>query len=355
MIIDPHQRFIRRTGLVLLLVSALGTLFVAFLHTRQAAPQMLDLVMSTSLGLSLSFLLVWLLLRPGSFTKVIWASFLIALVGIAVPAWVDTLRAWHTPGTTLVDTLPPITSALLPIVLAMIVFLRPRQVLVAASLAWLVVASPILFYLFTHPLELHSARGMDMVITLGPVMLILLVYIPFHRGLEQWMLSLQAERAKMQALAERDGLTGLYNRRASEQLLTNLVAAPDTSDALILFDIDHFKTINDTHGHPAGDEVLRQIARRCEALLRRDDVFARWGGEEFLLLVRGARGEGIVQIADTMRMAIAATPIEPAGTVTASFGVALFRPLDTLATWLQRSDEALYAAKAAGRNRVVAR
>ena len=352
MIIDPRQRFIRRTGLFLLLISALGSAFVAWLHTRQAAPQVLDQVMSIGLASALSVLFFWMLLRPDSFLQVIWAAFLIALFAIAVPAWVYPVRAMQTPGAALIDSLPPITSTLLPLILTMIVFVR--QVLIAATIAWIIVASPILVYLFTHPAELHSARGMDIVITLGPVMMLVLVYIPFHRGLEQWVSTLQADRAKMQALAERDGLTGLYNRRASEHLLANLVAAPDTNDALILFDIDHFKNVNDSHGHPAGDEVLRQIARRCEALLRRDDVFARWGGEEFLLLVRGARGEGIVQIADMMRTAISSTPIDPAGTVTASFGVALFRPLDSLATWLQRADEALYAAKAAGRNCVVA-
>jgi diguanylate cyclase (GGDEF)-like protein len=205
-----------------------------------------------------------------------------------------------------------------------------------------------------NPDQMRTARGMDMVVTLGPVMLLLLIYIPFHRGIERRVDSLQSERKKLQALAERDGLTGLYNRRASEHLLANLLAAPDTNDALILFDIDHFKRINDTYGHPAGDEVLRQIARRCEALLRRDDVFARWGGEEFLLLVRGARAEGIVQLADAMRAAIAATPIDPAGTVTASFGVALFRAQDTLASWIKRADDSLYTAKNAGRNQVIA-
>ncbi|HTD28260.1 MAG TPA: hypothetical protein VK660_02620, partial [Xanthomonadaceae bacterium] len=73
MIIDPHQRFIRRTGLFLLLLSALGAAFVAWLHSRQAAPQTLDLVMSNGLALALSILFVWLLLRPASFTPVIWA------------------------------------------------------------------------------------------------------------------------------------------------------------------------------------------------------------------------------------------------------------------------------------------
>ena len=355
MIIDPHQRFIRRTGLFLLLAGALGSGIALVLHRMQAHPQTMDLVLSTSLCafLTVLFMIAWL--KPSTFYPVLWTSFIGGLVMIALPAWIYPYIALTHSGVTLVQILPPMSAGLMPLILTMVVFLRPKQVLVTASIAWVLVAGPILAYLFAHPEELHTARGMDLVVLLGPIMLIVLIYIPFHQGLEQFVTNLQSERAKMQSLAERDGLTGLYNRRASEHLLTNLVAAPDTNDALILFDIDHFKRVNDTFGHPAGDEVLRQVARRCEALVRRDDVFARWGGEEFLLLVRGARGDRIVQIADAMRMAISATPIDPVGTVTASFGVALFRPMDTLATWLQRSDEALYAAKAEGRNRVVAR
>ncbi len=262
MIIDPRQRFIRRAGLFLLLISALGAAFIAWLHTRQAAPQMLDLVISIGLALSLSSLFVWLLLRPDSMTQVIQTGLMLDLVGLAAPAWVCPIRAMQTPGTTLIDSLPPMSAMLLPLILSMIVFMRPRVALIAAFVAWVLVAGPALPYLCTHPAELHSPRGMDLVVTLGPVMMLILVYIPFHRGIERWVSTLQLERAKMQALAERDGLTGLYNRRASEHLLMNLVAAPDTNDELILFDIDHFKNINDTCGHPVGDEVLRQIARR---------------------------------------------------------------------------------------------
>jgi diguanylate cyclase (GGDEF)-like protein len=186
------------------------------------------------------------------------------------------------------------------------------------------------------------------------VALVFMVYIPFQRGIQRWVGLLQAERARAQALAERDGLTGLYNRRAGENLLANLVSSPERSDALVLFDIDHFKRINDTHGHQAGDEVLRQVARRCEGLLRGDDVFARWGGEEFLVLVRGTREDGGINAAEHLRLAVCSEPIDPAGTVSASFGVARFRPGDTLVTWIARADSALYAAKSAGRNRVVA-
>ena len=96
------------------------------------------------------------------------------------------------------------------------------------------------------------------------------------RELSELSAKLTTANAALEELSQRDGLTGLYNRRAGENLLAKLVASPERSDALVLFDIDHFKRINDTHGHPVGDEVLRQVARRCEGLLRKEDVFARW-------------------------------------------------------------------------------
>ncbi len=155
------------------------------------------------------------------------------------------------------------------------------------------------------------------------------------------------------ALAERDGLTGLYNRRAGEALLANLLAEPDRHDALVLFDIDHFKRINDQHGHAVGDAVLREIARRCRGVLRNQDVFARWGGEEFLVLVRGAAEDSLAAATEALRVAIASTLMETVGHVTASFGAARFRARDSVASWLQRADAALYRAKHEGRDRVV--
>lgn len=355
MIIDPHQAFIRRTLVLLLIATALGAALAATLHARQAQPQALDLAISIGLASVMSLLALLLRARPAAFESIVWAAFTAALLALALPAWIYPARALDTPGGSLVATLPPVSAGLLPLVLTMIVFMRPGHAFRAALLAWLIVATPILAYLLAHPDELRSPRGMDLAMTLGPAMLLLLIYIPFHRTVEQRFAQMRVERSRLQALAERDGLTGLYNRRASEQLLVNLVAAPDPSDGLILFDIDHFKRVNDGHGHPAGDEVLRQVARRCEATLRADDVLARWGGEEFLLLVRRARGDGIARIAESLRAAISAAPIDPVGTVTASFGVTLYRANDSLETWLQRADEALYEAKRSGRDRVVAK
>ncbi len=351
---DPHQAFFHRTMLLLLGCTGLGAALAAFLHTRQTHPEAMDLGISTGMAVVMAGLAIVLWLRPSSLEKVVWAGFAAALLALALPAWIYPSRAMDTGGS-LVDTLPPISAGLLPLILTMIVFMRPRHAFRAALAAWVVVATPILGYLFSHPVELRSPRGMDIVMTLGPVMALLVIYIPFHRNIERRHAAMRAERARLQALAERDGLTGLYNRRASESLLANLVSTPDPADGLILFDIDHFKRVNDTHGHPAGDEVLRQVARRCEAMLRRDDVLARWGGEEFLLLARRAGMEGSARLAETLRAAISGDTIDPIGTVTASFGVALFREGDTLMSWVQRADEALYEAKKDGRNRVVAK
>jgi diguanylate cyclase len=354
-VFDPNERFIRRTVLFLLFAGVLGGVMATTLHLMQPQPHLVDLIVPPVMTVVLLGLLIHLYRSPSSFMPVIWTGFFVGLLGIAIPAWIYTITAWRNPGLTLVGTLPPITSLLLPLLMGMIVFLRPRQMLTAACVAWLLVAAPILIYLAFHHQELWSPRGLDMVITLGPVMLMVVIFIPFQRGVEKWVIRLKRERAQAQALAERDALTGLYNRRAGESFLANLLAAPDPSDALILFDIDRFKTINDTHGHPVGDAVLREVAARCAALLRKSDVFARWGGEEFLILVRGSGEAGAKRVADDLRKAISAEPIETVGKVTASFGVSRFQNDDTLASWLKRADEGLYEAKETGRDRVVGR
>jgi diguanylate cyclase (GGDEF)-like protein len=192
-----------------------------------------------------------------------------------------------------------------------------------------------------------------MAIALGPVMGMVLLLIPFHRGVEHKITSLQSERSQLQILSERDSLTQLYNRRAAENCLADFVAEANPSNGIVLFDIDRFKSINDRFGHGVGDIVLRQVAQRCAALVRKDDLLARWGGEEFLILIRGADDRNLYAIAEDLRYAIASEPIEPVGTVTASFGVTQIHATDSVDSLLKRADEAMYEAKEAGRNRVV--
>jgi diguanylate cyclase (GGDEF)-like protein len=166
---------------------------------------------------------------------------------------------------------------------------------------------------------------------------------------------------QLQRLAETDGLTGILNRGALEKRAASMLAARTTWQPLplILLDIDYFKRINDRYGHIAGDEVLKETARRLQAALRPTDIVARFGGEEFaVLLADSTVSPG--QIAERLRSAFLASPFKiDSGArldVTASFGVAAMAP--AAGGWsdlVAAADRALYEAKAAGRNRVVAR
>jgi two-component system cell cycle response regulator len=123
----------------------------------------------------------------------------------------------------------------------------------------------------------------------------------------------------------------------------------------VFIDIDHFKQINDTLGHAAGDQVLKETARRIDALRRNEDLLCRFGGEEFVLLLPYTTLEQAAMFADRVREAIASKPIEHYGkniSVTFSAGVASFPSGDTLEALLRRADQAMYRAKEKGRNRV---
>lgn len=175
---------------------------------------------------------------------------------------------------------------------------------------------------------------------------------------------LQAEReAALHALNEsamRDSLTGAYNRRYFEARAREVFSAwrRDASDlALLMFDLDHFKRINDDYGHLAGDAVLRTVAQRVQGLLRTTDILGRYGGEEFIVMLPGADGVAAFTIAESIRHALAAEPVVQDGLVlhiSASVGVsALRRSVLSLEAAIRDADAALYAAKRAGRDRVV--
>jgi diguanylate cyclase (GGDEF)-like protein/PAS domain S-box-containing protein len=159
--------------------------------------------------------------------------------------------------------------------------------------------------------------------------------------------------------SRRDSLTGLHNRRYFEQSIAGLLAAPTGEVrpfALIIADVDHFKGVNDRHGHLAGDAVLEQFASVLKRALRPDDVICRFGGEEFVILLPGADRDVGICVAEGLRARLQATLIAVDGaqlTITASFGVCAFS-MDgaTRDDLLKRADAALYRAKAAGRNRV---
>ena len=164
---------------------------------------------------------------------------------------------------------------------------------------------------------------------------------------------------ELDRFATTDGLTGLTNRRAFDLLFRQEVRRGQRADrplSLVLFDIDHFKQVNDKYGHLAGDEVIKAVAAILSTRCRASDIACRWGGEELLLLLHDCGLEKAAMIADGIRQEIGRTAIRTdAGpvTVTISVGVAEMAPGETEDSVLARADRALYSAKRAGRNRVV--
>ena len=174
--------------------------------------------------------------------------------------------------------------------------------------------------------------------------------------LEQELLERNAE---LQRLSTTDGLTGLPNRRHLEQRLTESVSLATRHGcdlSVLLFDIDHFKQINDRLGHHAGDLVLGAVADRIRSAMRTEDLAGRWGGEEFLAVLPNTDLDGAVVAGERIRTLISTEPIALDGheplTVTVSIGAAA-DPADGLGGLLRRADEAMYEAKEAGRDRVV--
>ena len=164
----------------------------------------------------------------------------------------------------------------------------------------------------------------------------------------------RVRHATLQALT--DPLTGIHNRLKLQQTLEIEVARKHRSTgelSVIMFDIDHFKRINDRHGHMIGDRVLVGIIQLVNELIRESDVFARWGGEEFMVLTTTADLDGNMRFAERMWEEIAKASFDPVGTVTCSFGVAIFADDESVGEFLKRADAALYEAKDRGRNRVV--
>lgn len=168
---------------------------------------------------------------------------------------------------------------------------------------------------------------------------------------------LQRQFSEMQHLAHRDALTGVSNRRQMELHLAREVerfGRYGMSWAVILFDIDDFKRVNDLYGHELGDGVLQETARLLQDELRDTGQLARWGGEEFIILVAQTDLSQAHALAERLRAALAQHTFDTIGTITASFGVAAYRDGESTASLMQRADTALYRAKHGGKNRVEA-
>jgi len=158
---------------------------------------------------------------------------------------------------------------------------------------------------------------------------------------------------QLQHMATTDRLTQIYNRLKFDDELKHQIEWAKMTDnklGLIMFDLDHFKQVNDNHGHDIGDEVLKRTVETVTQYIRKSDTLARWGGEEFMIIMPLTDALELKTITETLRRHIEHLVHETAGTVSASFGGSVLRPDDTAATLVKRVDAALYQSKQSGRN-----
>lgn len=166
-------------------------------------------------------------------------------------------------------------------------------------------------------------------------------------------IALHRSHTKLQKLAEEDDLTQIYNRHKLRTVLQSEIERAErhhTQLCVALFDVDNFKSINDTHGHNVGDDVLKHLSKVVKSSIRVNDTFGRWGGEEFLLILPHANQEEAKIVCEKIRLLISQSDFKQAGMVTCSFGLGVYESWMNFDTLISRCDKAMYQSKKLGKN-----
>ena len=346
-------RYVRMAVFVLLSLAFLASLIGFAEHWFSHVHRPLDMVIPPAMSVLFAVLIVALARRPAWTAGIVQVALVASSLSLIAPAWVYTLQALHDPGVELIRILPPVPSLLVALLVMVMIFVPLRRSIWMAALVWVLVALPVLLYLFGHPHQLETPRGRDLVMAYGPVSLLVVTLMPLQRGLAGTIQRLSSERDMMELLLHRDPQTGVQSRRFGQRMLRKLVDVRART-GVIMLDLDRFKSINDTYGHPEGDRVLQVVADCCKQLLHGGEWISRWGGEEFLVIAPETEAGDLRNLALRLQSAIERLDIHPVSQVTASFGVTMMRDTDSLSSLLQRADKAMYKAKGQGGNVVVA-
>lgn len=264
-------------------------------------------------------------------------------------------------------SVPSVGVAFISVLFLIFAFGTLRMTPAQAMLTWALAATGLaaVFLASDLPIGLpvatrlqRTASMLCFVLVIGQCAFLGLFGASLRKILYRRSIELKAAYQHIEELAELDELTGSYNRRCIMRLLDAEIEKSRQASvpcAIALIDLDWFKRINDVHGHPVGDEVLRTFAITIFANIRPDDRFGRYGGEEFLLLLPGTEGDAAARMLERLRGIVADldwSAFSPGMRVTISAGVVTLRDSDTADTFLSRADSALYSAKAQGRNRI---
>lgn len=279
----------------------------------------------------------------------------VAAVGLAFCCLLAVIDQWVTPNIT-----PVMVGS---ICLSLLFLIPPRQLLWVYGVACVATIGALGLTQNDPALLLNNRVNVLTIMVMGWVLARLLWHktverVQLQRELQASNEQLRRQEAELRELATHDPLTRALNRRAffeRGQFLLQVAQRHQRPLALIAIDLDHFKHINDVHGHPAGDAVLRRVAEFVSSHLRQSDLVARYGGEEFMVLLPDTDLPSAQTLAEKLRAGLADAPFPWEDRVlrlTSSFGVTASTPVSTMDDLYAQADKALYLAKQAGRNRV---
>ncbi|RBP83880.1 GGDEF domain-containing protein [Marinomonas rhizomae] len=249
-----------------------------------------------------------------------------------------------------IDVYPPISGLIMAVIILGIIML-PKQYKRYIMLMWASIAIPIICYLLSHPEELQTPRGYELIGTFGPASLLLYLVFPYQKSIRRHINKVTGDLRRYEQEAGRDYLTDIYNRRGLSFWLEQL--KQDDKIGVLLIDVDHFKQINDRYGHSIGDRVLVEIASRLRTIYFEKHTIARWGGEEFAVILLNPKANTLPFIGSMFQHTLGTLPYKSVGKVTASVGISTIEHHDDFLKLIEQADKALYTAKNNGRNQSI--
>lgn len=238
------------------------------------------------------------------------------------------------------------------IIILSFLFYRPKQARLLSSGLFLLSAATVIFR-SSNLMDGDVASALKLIkpVIYFSICLYLIHTLSLFRNVAK---SAKSKANEFEKLAYFDELTGIANRRKLTEVLMKEIESArryNTPLSIIIFDIDHFKQVNDHYGHNYGDLVLKEVSYSVANTVRSSDSLGRWGGEEFLCILPNTNSHVAFELAERLRLGIADSLLDDGPQITASFGIAQLMNLDNIDSFINRADQALYSAKEQGRNR----
>ncbi len=338
----PDNDFAPRRGVMIMLhlCATAGFACATVYHYARPEEPAIHLILPPLVGMYFCVTALIMYFNSSLLRPVARTSLIVLISSLVAGVYIPLVQAVFFDGPPLIEGMPPVTGMLALTALSVFLFLPPDKATRLNFRLFVPLAMPPAIYLLTNIDQLITPRGIDLFLAFGPLILA-------TTGIATFIADLWAQLIKYRTEARYDGLTGLYQRRAGRELVDQAMGT-ETLGALFV-DLDNLKPINDLHGHEAGDHALRTLANVLKTIARPGDMAIRWGGDEFLLVMKNADQALLQDTIGSIELALG-DKSENETPLSASVGGTLARPGDDVDTLIDRADSAMYQAKRRARN-----